>query len=111
MQNQQRRTLFTADARFAVAKAAEADKPATLTGYAVVWNRLSSDRGYYRVRFKPNSAIFANPADAYFHHDPRLVIGTTEDNERGERERKPGTHLLFARLSGSSHSLAPNHIF
>ena len=37
-----RRTIYSKDARYAVAPA-EGDKPVTLTGYALVWNALSSD--------------------------------------------------------------------
>jgi HK97 family phage prohead protease len=71
-----RRIIFTADARFAVAKP-EAGKPATLSGYAVVWNTLSSDRGGYKVRFAPDSATFAAPSLALFHHDYQAVLGNT----------------------------------
>lgn len=76
-----RRILFNDNARFAVAKPSAGDgKAITLTGYAVVWNVLSSDRGGYKVRLKPGSATIAQPAHALFHHDYRLIIGTTENN-------------------------------
>jgi HK97 family phage prohead protease len=75
----QRRTLFTANARFALAKPAAADskKIATLTGYAIVWNALSTDRGGYQVRFLPNSAKFVTPTLALFHHDYAKPLATT----------------------------------
>ena len=72
-----RRVIFTADSRFAVAKAD--GKPVTLSGYALVWNVLSSDRGGYKVRLLPGSATFAEPTLALFHHDFRHVIGNTEN--------------------------------
>jgi HK97 family phage prohead protease len=71
-----RRTIFTADARFAVAAQAEG-KPPTLTGYALIWGATSSDRGGYRVRLMPGSAKFATPTLALFHHDFKHVLGTT----------------------------------
>lgn len=69
------RVLFTHDAHFAVAKSE--GKPVTLTGYAVVWNSLSQDRGGYRVRMLPNSARFVQPSLVLFNHDYRGVIGST----------------------------------
>lgn len=75
-----RRILFTDDARFAVSKpAGDTAKPATLTGYAIVYNTLSSDRGGYKVRLLPGSATFELPALALFQHDYRAVIGNTEN--------------------------------
>lgn len=73
-----RRIIFTRDAQFAVKR--EPGKPAILTGYALVWNTLSDDRGGYRVRLKPNSARFAKPTLALFNHDFRNVIGNTANN-------------------------------
>lgn len=70
-----RRIVFNRDARFAVAKAD--GKPVTLSGYAIVWNVLSDDRGGYKVRLKPGSATFAAPTLALFNHDFRQVLGTT----------------------------------
>lgn len=51
----------------------------TLTGYAIIWNQLSDDRGGYVVRFAPNSAHFADPTIAVFHHDARLILGNTQN--------------------------------
>ena len=72
-----RRIIFPRDSRFALKR--EQGKPAILTGYAMVWNTLSDDRGGYRVRLKPNSARFAKPTLALFNHDFRNVIGNTEN--------------------------------
>lgn len=72
-----RRILHTPDARFALSRTE--GKPATLSGYALVWNVPSSDRGGYRVKLLPGSARFATPTMALFHHDFRLVIGNTEN--------------------------------
>jgi uncharacterized protein len=73
-----RRIIFTADARFAVASA-EADKPRRLTGYPIIWGALSDDRGGYKVRLAPNSARFANPVHALYHHEFADILGTTEN--------------------------------
>lgn len=74
-----RRIFFTQDAKFAVTKPAE-DKPVTLTGYALVWNTLSQDRGGYKVRLKPKSAKIAPSALALYHHDYKAIIGNTEND-------------------------------
>lgn len=72
-----RRIIFTRDAQFALKR--EQGKPMVLSGYALVWNVLSSDRGGYRVRLKTDSARFATPTLALFHHDFRNIIGNTEN--------------------------------
>jgi len=69
--SQQRRILFTNNAKFAVAN----DR--TVSGYAMVWGATSSDRGGYFVRLKPGSAKFTTPTQALFHHQGQAVIGTT----------------------------------
>src|SRR5688500_18738918 len=74
-----RQRFHTADARFA----AVADAPAVpgrlprLAGYAMVWGSVSSDRGGYHVRLAKGSAVAAPTVLALFHHDYRLVIGST----------------------------------
>jgi hypothetical protein len=71
-----RRTIYTGDdARLAVV-AAEG-RPATLSGYALVWDVLSTDRGGYVVRLRPGSATFATPTLALWHHEFRDVLGST----------------------------------
>lgn len=60
------------------APAGSADK-VTLTGYAIVWNQLSDDRGGFFVRFLPGSVHFADPTMALFHHDFRCVLGNTQN--------------------------------
>lgn len=66
--------------KFAAARAsgtADTSEKITLTGYAIVWNTLSDDRGGFFVRFLPGSAQFADPTHALFHHDFRAVLGST----------------------------------
>jgi len=76
MQRANRRIIFTADSQFAVN---QTDGKRTLSGYALVWNTLSSDRGGYKVRLLPNSATFATPTLALYHHSFKDVIGNSEN--------------------------------
>src|SRR4051794_26563374 len=71
MSKNRRRLVFNADARFSLKKAdaATPGKIATLTGYAIVWNALSSDRGGFKVRLLPGSAKFTPNVFALWHHD------------------------------------------
>jgi HK97 family phage prohead protease len=90
--NQQRRTVFTTDAKLAIRRApaatmaagsdeTPADEPkVTLEGYAMVWNTLSSDRGGFRVKLLPGSAKFTPEVHALFHHDFRAILGATGNN-------------------------------
>lgn len=70
---QQPARIFTADARFSLI---DGEKP-RLTGYALVWNELSADRGGYQVRLLPGSARFDSPTLALYQHDPKQVLGST----------------------------------
>jgi HK97 family phage prohead protease len=70
-----RRVLYTRDSRFEIAQG----KTITQTGYALVWNVLSDDRGGYKVRLLPGSAKFTTPTLALYQHDFRDVIGNTEN--------------------------------
>jgi HK97 family phage prohead protease len=76
-----KRIVYTTDARLALAKFAavegQPEKIATLSGYAIVWDVLSSDRGGFKVRLLPGSATFATPTHALYHHDYTHVIGST----------------------------------
>jgi HK97 family phage prohead protease len=85
-----KRHVFTTAAaklavKFAAAPAApaegEAAEPgewaATLTGYAIMWDTLSDDRGGYRVKLAPGSAKFAVPTLALWHHSYAQPIGNT----------------------------------
>jgi HK97 family phage prohead protease len=49
----------------------------TLVGYALLWNELSDDRGYYKVKLAPGSALFATPCFALYNHDFAAVLGNT----------------------------------
>jgi HK97 family phage prohead protease len=72
---------FTASASGAAAPAPEAvESIATLTGYPIVWNAISDDRGGYFVRCLPNSAKFFTPTLAYWNHDCARVLGNTANN-------------------------------
>lgn len=73
-----RRIIFTADARFDM-RIVEGKRP-TLSGYALVWNTTSTDRGGYFVRLRPGSATFTTPTLAVYHHEVRDVIGNTEND-------------------------------
>lgn len=48
---------------------------ATLAGYAIVWNTLSSDRGGHLVRLLPDSASFAPATLALYGHNYQDVLG------------------------------------
>lgn len=72
-----RQFIFTHDSKFSLAK--PEGKSPLLEGYALVWNTLSTDRGGYKVRLKPNSAEFATPTLALFHHNFQNVLGNTEN--------------------------------
>lgn len=89
--NDNRRTVFTTDAKLAIRRkpaatmaaaapgeqTAEQKSQVTLEGYAMVWNTLSSDRGGFRVRLLPGSAKFTEEVHALFHHDFRAILGAT----------------------------------
>lgn len=49
----------------------------TLTGYAMKWNELSSDRGGYTVRLLPGSAKPTENCFACWAHDMADVLGCT----------------------------------
>jgi HK97 family phage prohead protease len=74
-----RHQFATADARLSFAAAA-GDTPARLSGYAIVWDQLSTDRGGYRVKLEPGSAKFTTPTLALYEHDFAEVIGNTANN-------------------------------
>lgn len=79
-----RRIIFNGDAAFTVQRfdttaPAEA-KPksiGTLSGYAMRWNTLSDVYGGVKFRLLPNSAQFATPTHALFHHDYGKILGST----------------------------------
>lgn len=73
------RQIFDTRQQFKVAATSTPGRLATLVGYAIVWNVLSSDRGGYRVRCLPNSARFATPTFALYGHDFKDVVGKTSN--------------------------------
>lgn len=74
----ERRVIFTADARLTVTPA-DATKRARLTGYPLVWNSLSDDRGGFKIRLAPGSAKFKTPTRALYEHRNGDPLGTTEN--------------------------------
>jgi HK97 family phage prohead protease len=50
-----------------------------LTGYAIVWNVLSSDRGGYKVKILPGAVTFTEPVLALYDHNYAEVIGSTNN--------------------------------
>jgi hypothetical protein len=85
-----KRVLFTAKPNLAItrktfaatpakdgAEAVEAGEQITLTGYAILWNALSSDCGGFKVRFLQGSPRFTTPTLALFHHNYQAILGNT----------------------------------
>lgn len=64
------------DAKFQVKKADNGKLP-MITGYAMVWNTLSSDRGGYKVKLLPNSGKPAadGPVMALCNHNYDQILG------------------------------------
>lgn len=86
MSKPDKRVLFTADPKFAVARkrfdasgaeSDEGEEKITLSGYAMVWNSTSDDRGGFVVRLLPGSAKFATPTMALYHHSYMVPLGNT----------------------------------
>lgn len=76
-----RRTFFaevTTAQQLAVAPPVEGRLLPMLSGYAIVWNTLSVDRGGYKVRLLPNSARFTPQVHGLWHHEFRDVLGDLE---------------------------------
>jgi phage head maturation protease len=68
-----RRVKFDASGK----ESADGQERVTLAGLAIPWNTLSGDKGGFQVRFLPNSATFATPTLALFHHDYKGVLGNS----------------------------------
>lgn len=79
-QTRRRRPMFVpprlASIRFDAAH--RAGSVGSLSGYAIVWNVLSDDRGGYRIRLMPGSARFASVVHALWQHEYRDVLGGTD---------------------------------
>lgn len=71
---QTRREIFESPAPRMVVTS-DPGKPVTLSGYAMVWNAISSDRGGYRVRLLPGSAQPTREVHALYNHEFRDVMG------------------------------------
>ena len=84
-----KQTLFTADAKFAVTPATD-DSPAVLTGYPLVWNVLSSDRGGYVVRLLAGSAQFTAEVHALWNHDYTELLASTHNGSLRLKEDDVG---------------------
>jgi HK97 family phage prohead protease len=79
-----KRVLYNHDAKFQLATVNPTTGDAggnltTLTGYALVWNVLSSDRGGYFVRLLPGSATFLTPTFALYNHDYGAPLARNDD--------------------------------
>jgi HK97 family phage prohead protease len=72
-----RQFIFTADSQFSIAT--PEGKAPVLSGYALVWNVPSTDRGGYKVRLMPGSAEFMQPTLGLYNHDSSDVLGNTEN--------------------------------
>jgi HK97 family phage prohead protease len=88
-QQPNRRIVFIDTAKLAVRRAKfdasgkespDGQERTTLAGLAIPWNTLSGDKGGFQVRFLPNSATFATPTLALFHHDYKALLGSTANN-------------------------------
>jgi uncharacterized protein len=88
-QQPNKRIVFIDTAKLAVRRAkfdasgkesSDGQERTTLAGLAIPWNVLSGDKGGFQVRFLPNSATFAAPTLALFHHDYKGVLGSTANN-------------------------------
>ena len=79
------------DASFELRAAAD-DSPATLKGYAALFNKRSSDLGGFFEEISPGA--FADTLDgdvrALFNHDPNIVLGRTKSGTLDLLEDKRG---------------------
>jgi HK97 family phage prohead protease len=87
-----RETFESPIPRLAVLPAVEG-KPVTLSGYALVFGVLSTDRGGYRVRLLPGSPVFAAEVHALWNHEYRDVIGTTNNGTLRYSEDNVGVRV------------------
>lgn len=69
---------FAGDPQFNLVTAADG-KLVTLTGYAILYGVLSSDRGGYKVRLLPGSAKPTENCFACWAHDMADVLGCTDN--------------------------------
>lgn len=73
-------------------RAADDDSPATLKGYAALFNKRSSDLGGFFEEISPGA--FADTLDgdvrALFNHDPNIVLGRTKSGTLDLSEDKRG---------------------
>lgn len=74
-----KRIVFSSDAKFSITPGASSDSPGTLTGYAMVWNTKSSDRGGYKVALAPGSAKFDKSTFALWNHDEKSPLARTDN--------------------------------
>jgi|SRR5665213_615614 len=76
------RTTFHSAGKIKISrkKFANGTETTTLTGYPIVWNAVSSDRGGYVVKLAKDSASFSTPTLALWNHDFDKPIGGTVNN-------------------------------
>lgn len=81
-------------------RAATADAPATIHGYAAVYNVLSADMGGWRERILPGAftAALASGQDvlALVNHDPAQIIGRTSANTLTLQEDQRGLRFFVS---------------
>jgi len=74
------RIIFAASSAPVEVTPALTGKPATLIGYPILWNVLSSDRGGFKYRLMKGSARFDTPTHALFHHNFAAILGVTSND-------------------------------
>ena len=74
-----RQIFTTSNARIKISRKqfSNGQESATISGYAIVWDETSTDRGGYFVRLAPNSALFTNPVLALWSHDITRPLAST----------------------------------
>jgi uncharacterized protein len=72
-----KKICFTSDAKFSIRPSADGG-PGVLTGYALVWNQKSTDRGGFKVLLAPNSAQFESATFALWNHDYNAPLARTD---------------------------------
>lgn len=75
-----KRIVFNSDARLTLSAGtndAQSGGNSVLSGYAMIWNAVSDDRGGFKIRLMPNSANFSANTFALYNHEFSNVLGST----------------------------------
>jgi HK97 family phage prohead protease len=78
MSDTEKRILFTVDSKFTTAPSTNGG-PGILTGYALVWNQKSSDRGGFKVTLAKNSAKFTATTYGLWNHSYDSPLACTDN--------------------------------